>query len=146
MITHAPCAGPVAASPGVLLIDATIAAIDGVDGILAEAGTTITRSCNINIANEGEMIFDIADITSMENDGIFSSTVLHEMAHVIGVGCVWSCIVSSPYGTRTLQVTQFQFIEGAATNNVVVSHAMALTYILGAGKVSDMEGNKRICV
>ena len=34
------------------------------------------------------MRFDIDDIASMEADGTFEGVILHEMGHVIGVGCV----------------------------------------------------------
>ncbi|CAN0526363.1 unnamed protein product, partial [Scytosiphon promiscuus] len=69
-----------------LLISATLEAIDGVNGVLGSAGPTRIWSGCRSISSLGTMRFDIADIDSMEQNGIFEGVILHEMGHVIGVG------------------------------------------------------------
>ena len=81
-----PCGGTVENPAGRLLISATLQAIDGVNGVLGFAGpNAVWRACN-TISAEGEMTFDIADISSLEAEGSFEGVILHEMGHVIGVG------------------------------------------------------------
>lgn len=70
-------------------IDAKGAAIDGVGGILGQAGPTWIRSGSY-FPIAGVMTFDQADLEKLEDDGLLLSVILHEMAHVLGFGTIWS--------------------------------------------------------
>lgn len=86
VVTHVPCGGTTEFPAGRLLISATLKGVDGVGGVLGFAGpTAVWRGCN-TISAEGEMTFDVDDISSLEADGSLEGVVLHEMGHVIGVG------------------------------------------------------------
>lgn len=69
-------------------IDARGALIDGVGGILGQAGPTWIRSGSF-LPIAGVMTFDRDDLQKLEDDGLLLSVILHEMAHVIGFGTVW---------------------------------------------------------
>ena len=83
-----------------LQINASTAAIDGVGGILGQAGPNqILRygggTANgrplprIAIAQTGRMQFDTADLQNMLQDGTLQNVIRHEMAHVLGIGTLW---------------------------------------------------------
>lgn len=40
------------------------------------------------ISAAGEIRLDIDDVELLEQQGIFDRVILHEMGHVIGIGCV----------------------------------------------------------
>ena len=71
-----------------LVIDAVVTPIDGVGGILGQAG-----ACSIATADGlprfGVMKFDSADVANLISQGRFDETVAHEMAHVVGFGGLW---------------------------------------------------------
>ena len=71
-----------------LLIEASAPDIDGVGGILGQAGPTEARSGSY-LPTLGIMQFDSADLQSMEDNGRLEAVILHEMAHVIGLGTIW---------------------------------------------------------
>jgi subtilisin-like proprotein convertase family protein len=70
-------------------IDARGAAIDGVGGILGQAGPTWIRSGSY-FPIAGIMTFDQADLQKLEDDGLLLSVIMHEMAHVLGFGTIWT--------------------------------------------------------
>lgn len=72
-----------------VLIFARIDSIDGPGRILAQAGPCIINTTN-NLTITGLMEFDIADLSSMLNNGTFNDVVLHEMGHVLGIGTLWN--------------------------------------------------------
>jgi hypothetical protein len=74
-----------------LSINASIIPIDGRGGTLGQAGPTngINDGTYI-IATEGEMEFDTADVDDLIAAGTFNDVILHEMAHVIGLGTLWT--------------------------------------------------------
>ena len=72
-------------------ITASGEAIDGVGGTLGSAGPNlITKRAGIWLSKEGQMSFDTADLASMEANGSLYSVILHEMAHVLGFGTLWT--------------------------------------------------------
>jgi hypothetical protein len=71
-----------------LLISASAISIDGVNGVLGQAGPDAFRSGS-DLPYHGIMQFDSADLASMENSGLLFSVVLHEMGHVLGIGTIW---------------------------------------------------------
>jgi len=81
--------------PGITLggitIQAQSTAIDGVNGILGSAGPTHgTSQGGYFLAYRGVMNFDSADIAALEVNGTLDDVILHEMAHVIGFGTLWT--------------------------------------------------------
>jgi hypothetical protein len=84
-----------------LMIDAVLRPIDGVSGILGQAGPKEFRDGSV-IPYYGTMEFDVEDVARMEDSGTFEAVVLHEMGHVLGIGTIW--------GSKGL-------ITGAGTSN-----------------------------
>lgn len=77
------------AGPG-LAINANAENIDGVNGILGQAGPTSGVFLPGRVyASIGGMSFDTADMANMEANGSLFDVILHEMAHVIGFGTLW---------------------------------------------------------
>ncbi len=70
-----------------LYIAASAVAIDGVGNTLGQAGPDIVRLNNISTT--GIMEFDVADLPGLVADGSITSTILHEMGHVLGLGTLW---------------------------------------------------------
>ncbi len=74
-------------------IEASGQAIDGVYGILGQAGPTTAVKYGANgywLANNGIMEFDSADLSAMETGGYLLDVIKHEMAHVMGFGTLWT--------------------------------------------------------
>ena len=86
--------------PHQLTIDVSIAANDGVGGVLGSAGPTSaayydnnpsgTPTVALYYATAGSMQFDSADVDALITSNQFFGVVLHEMAHVIGFGTMWT--------------------------------------------------------
>lgn len=88
-------------TPHSLTINASIPSIDGVNGTLGSAGpTTATYYDNdpfspnptiaLYYATTGIMQFDSADVAALVANNTFYGVVLHEMAHVLGIGTLWT--------------------------------------------------------
>ena len=77
---------------GTLFIDATLAPNDGPGGVLGFAGPTeaVLDRLDYVLSTDGEMTFDSADADGLLSAGIFGAVVLHEMAHVMGFGTLWT--------------------------------------------------------
>ncbi len=71
-----------------VVIDASGAAIDGVGGILGQAGPRSFRSGTF-LPSSGRMQFDTADLSNLESSGGLTDVILHEMGHVLGIGTIW---------------------------------------------------------
>jgi hypothetical protein len=69
-------------------INASGVAIDGVNGILGQAGPSTYRSGSL-FTTTGMMQFDTADLASMELNGTLTDVITHEMGHVLGLGTFW---------------------------------------------------------
>lgn len=72
-----------------LVIFASIRSIDGPGGVLGAAGPCFFRAGS-NLPFIGVMIFDKADVATLEREGQLGSVILHEMGHVLGIGTIWS--------------------------------------------------------
>ena len=72
-----------------LVIEAGIDAIDGAAGVLGQAGPTVLRE-DTGLPVRGIMQFDDADVARLEAEGSFADVILHEMAHVLGFGTLWT--------------------------------------------------------
>lgn len=72
-----------------VVIDASGVSIDGVNGILGQAGPTGQRPGSF-IPYAGIMQFDTADLASLEASGQLLDVITHEMMHVLGFGTIWT--------------------------------------------------------
>ncbi|WP_419163370.1 Ig-like domain-containing protein [Candidatus Palauibacter sp.] len=71
-----------------LVILVMVVEMDGPGGTLAAAGPCIVRvSSGLPVA--GRMRFDAADVARLQESGDLLDVVLHEMAHVLGLGTLW---------------------------------------------------------
>jgi len=70
-----------------ILITAELGQIDGLYGILGQAGPTSVRTGS-SLPATAQMKFDIVDVNDMGLT-VFSEVVLHEMAHSLGFGSIW---------------------------------------------------------
>lgn len=87
-------------TPHGLTITASIPSIDGVNGVLGSAGPETLAYYDNNpigaptmalfYTNTGLMRFDSADVSEMVDNNTFYGVVLHEMAHVLGIGTLWA--------------------------------------------------------
>ena len=75
-----------------LTISANNPVIDGAGGTLGSAGPSTGNSFGGSYlyALTGSMSFDSADVAALETAGTLEAVILHEMAHVIGIGTLWS--------------------------------------------------------
>ncbi len=71
-----------------IAIYASIETIDGRGGILGSAGPCLIRS-DSGLPIVGVMQFDADDLEFLESEGLLGATILHELAHVLGVGSLW---------------------------------------------------------
>ncbi|MFJ6486070.1 MULTISPECIES: leishmanolysin-related zinc metalloendopeptidase [unclassified Streptomyces] len=78
-----------------ILIDAEGVFLDGVFGVLGEAGPRVFRPqtalAGAGLPAKAVMRFDKADLGQMEDDGSLLDVITHEMGHCLGIGAfVWS--------------------------------------------------------
>lgn len=74
-----------------LQINAAGVAIDGAGGVLGSAGPTALESdADHVVASSGIMQFDTADLDALEAAGTLLDVIMHEMAHVMGLGTLWT--------------------------------------------------------
>lgn len=72
-------------------IDASSTYIDGSGGILGQAGPTWGFfEGGYLFASDGIMDFDSADISALEAAGTLYDVIVHELAHIIGFGTLWT--------------------------------------------------------
>ena len=90
-----------------LTISANNPIIDGVGGTLGSAGPTAgiwATGGSYLYASAGFMSFDSADVAALETAGTWEAVILHEMAHVIGIGTLWSSSGAGIPGFQELYV------------------------------------------
>jgi len=71
-----------------LVIFVTLEPIDGPGGVLGSAGPCLIRNGSL-LPLVGSMRFDIADLATLEGNGLLDEVILHEMGHVLGIGTLW---------------------------------------------------------
>lgn len=71
-----------------LLIFVVIESIDGPGGTLASAGPCFIRNEN-QLPVIGRVRMDADDLPNLENAGLLQTVVVHEIAHVLGLGTIW---------------------------------------------------------
>lgn len=72
-----------------MTITATLVEIDGVNGILGQAGPTLVRTPSY-LPYQAVMEFDIADAETFNGLGLWDDIIQHEMMHTLGFGTLWS--------------------------------------------------------
>lgn len=82
-------------------IEAQVIGIDGPGNVLGQAGPTegAQDQAGYILTTDGIMQFDSADALGLLNAGLFETVVLHEMAHVLGFGTLWT--FNGVYSTGT---------------------------------------------
>jgi hypothetical protein len=103
-----------------LVIFAEVVAIDGPGMILGRAGPCIVRTSG-SLPAVGIMQFDVADLNTLEQQGLLGFVVQHEMLHVVGFGSIWTSLgllsgstTTDPFFTGSQAVAAFNAIGGAA--------------------------------
>ena len=107
-----------------LSIDVSLPAIDGAYGTLGSAGPTyvqlfdnyasgsVTKS--LWYSSQGQMRFDSADVDMMIAANTFYGVVLHEMAHVLGIGTLWTYNTQNGVGNNLYTSGSGQYYGPAA--------------------------------
>lgn len=105
-----------------LEITATAPFIDGPSGILGQAGPDALRTTGSRLPYTGSMEFDSADLAAMQADGTFEGVILHEMAHVIGIGTLWqskgllqNIFTTNPIYVGANALREYRQLSGNAT-------------------------------
>ena len=78
-----------------LYVTAELKSIDGVGGVLGQAGPMATWTAT-DLTAAGQMQFDIADAQTCLGKGLWDDIVAHEFMHVLGFGSLWN------YGSHSL--------------------------------------------
>ena len=111
-----------------LLINASASSIDGVGGILGQAGPDAFRS-GTSLPYHGSMEFDSADIASMQSNGSLLDVVVHEIGHILGIGTLWSTKglvtgvgTSNPRYTGAQAVAAYNQIFGLSETSIPVEN------------------------
>ncbi|MYA11004.1 MAG: hypothetical protein F4087_14115 [Gemmatimonadetes bacterium] len=97
----APAGGCGAGSPSIgdvvddLRLFVTIDSIDGVGSILGQSTPCHVRIIpflddRVTSVITGRILLDEADVASLESRGLLEATIVHEIAHVLGFGTIWS--------------------------------------------------------
>lgn len=110
--------------PHSLSIDVSLPAIDGVYGTLGSAGpktaayfnafTGFTETKSLFYTATGSMQFDSADVDMMIAANTFYGVVLHEMAHVLGIGTLWAYNTLNGVGNNLYTAGSGQYYGPAA--------------------------------
>ncbi len=106
-----------------LIIFVELGPIDGVGGILGQAGPCLIRNTS-RLSVVGRMTFDAADLGNMENSNVLDDVILHEMGHVLGIGTLWDDAAfpgllvgagtADPYFTGANALSAFSAAGGAS--------------------------------
>jgi hypothetical protein len=119
-----PCDVPATQGPfDDLTVFVTILPIDGVDGVLGQAGPCYVRVPG-NLTVIGIMQFDEDDVDQLLEEGSLRDVILHEMGHVLGFGTLWG-----PNGFDLLRDTSVADPEPP----------LADTHFIGAGAIAAFD-------
>lgn len=126
-------------------IDVDLSPIDGPGGVLGSAGPSTAKvTPNFIYADTGAMTFDSADVASLEADGTFDDVVLHEMAHVLGIGTLWSSSSVGIPGRQELYVDasgEYTGVNGVAAYNEEFAQSGAFVPVELAGGAGTANGH-----
>ena len=101
-----------------IVISAELGQIDGLYGILGQAGPTSVRTGSYLPAT-ATMQFDIVDVNDMGLT-VFSEVVLHEMSHSLGFGSIWSYLGLVTNGQYTGANAVDAYHDLGGTGNIAV--------------------------
>jgi hypothetical protein len=97
-----------------IIIYASVRALDGPRGTLAQAGPCAFRDGVVGIIPAiGAMEFDVADLATLAGEGSLQDVIIHEMLHVLGIGTLWAehgTLVGA--GTSAVAYNGFQGTQG----------------------------------
>ena len=95
-----------------ITITAELGNIDGLYGILGQAGPTSLRTSG-SLPATAQMQFDIVDVNDM-GVSVFRQVVLHEMSHSLGIGSIWDRLglVSNGEFTGAKAVSEYHRLGG----------------------------------
>ena len=95
-----------------ILITAELGNIDGLYGVLGQAGPTSVRTAS-SLPATATMKFDIVDVNAM-GLSVFEEVVLHEMSHSLGFGSIWDRLglVSNGLFTGANALAEFHAMGG----------------------------------
>lgn len=98
-----------------IVISAELGQIDGLYGVLGQAGPTSVRTGSYLPAT-ATMQFDIVDVNDMGTT-VFSEVVLHEMSHSLGFGSIWGYLglVTNGQYTGANAVDAYHDLGGTGT-------------------------------
>lgn len=110
-----------------LVIFYHVVPFDGVGGIQGGAGPLLARKDGTSLPISGEMIFDQADVEAGADPTYWGRVILHEMAHVLGIGTIWEergcmvgCTPLTPSATNNYLCAnarrEFAAISGCGTD------------------------------
>jgi hypothetical protein len=99
-------------------ISAELGNIDGLYGILGQAGPTAVRT-DSSLPATAQMQFDIADVNAMSLSA-FADVVLHEMSHSLGFGSIWSRLGLVTNGQYTGEYANAEFQAMGGTGFIPV--------------------------
>lgn len=111
-----------------VIIDVSIVPIDGAGNILGQAGPTCYSTGN-ELPLVGIMEFDSADVANLIAAGSFEAVILHEMAHVLGIGTLWD---TTPFGGVR------KVISGAGGPNPVYTGGRAVAEYSALGAAGNV--------
>ncbi len=98
-----------------ILITAELGAIDGLNGVLGQAGPTAVRTAG-SLPATAVMKFDIVDVNAMGPE-VFADVVLHEMAHSLGFGSIWDRLGLVTNGLYTGANALAEFLDMGGTGS-----------------------------
>ncbi len=114
-----------------LMIVAAVVEIDGPGKVLGRARPCWVRGEPV-LPYFGRMEFDVADLEQMERDGILKAVILHEMAHVLGIGTLW----------RHLELLRNPSLAAGREVDTYLPLPLAVDAFDRAGGVSYTDGGK----
>jgi hypothetical protein len=114
-----------------ILIIAEGVSIDGVGGILGQAGPTHLRPSTATrgayLPARGQMQFDSSDLSQMESSGTLNDVIAHEMGHVLGFGTIWNykkllkgARTSNPTFVGAGAMAEYTKLRGATDRTIAV--------------------------
>ncbi|HID23621.1 MAG TPA: hypothetical protein EYP14_14660, partial [Planctomycetaceae bacterium] len=111
-----------------LVVSVRIAPLDGAGNVLAGSAPTFVRR-DSRLPAAGELIFDEADVSLLEDSGKLETTALHEIGHLLGIGTIWEDLglvvgsgTSDPQFVGTHAVAAYNMLTGGSYSGVPVEN------------------------
>jgi hypothetical protein len=104
---------PLTETVGSVIIYASVDSIDGPGKVIGSAGPCAIRNTS-KITIVGTMKFDVADLTTIFNDGRLNDVIFHEMLHVLGFGTLWDPLYKNLIINKSTPITAYTGAAGIA--------------------------------